>query len=178
MIGRFDLVQAAHWIAARVRAALRDDSGAAVMEFAISLPLLVMMVTAGTGTAIIIHAQFGIQAAAREGASIGAYTSSSIDPYDTAIDAARAGAERVMVENGLDPTRAVIDFTGTPTDLQRGGLFQVQIDYTLELPIPMARYLGRPEGGSISFVVGSVAVVPIQKYKARWPCPSDDPICN
>ena len=160
----------------RPLAAWRDERGSALVEFAVSLPLLVTMLAAGTGTVLVVQARFAVQAAAREAATIGAYTSTTIDPYNTAITDARAGAERVLTDYGLDLTRAVISFEGTSTDLERSSLFQVHIEYTVRIPVPLANFMSN--GGGVDFIVRSVSVVPVQQYKARWPCPSSDPICN
>ncbi len=157
---------------------LVGDEAAAAVEFALSVPLLALMIMAGTGVAMIIHAQFAIQAAAREAATVGAYVSTSIDPYDKATEAARDSAEKVMLDYNLDPQRATINFGDTSPFLERGSLFEVHIIYSLELPTGIARMLGRSESEGSSFYVTAMSVLPIQKYKARWPCPSDDPICK
>lgn len=161
-----------------LRTILVGDEGAAVVEFALAVPLLALMIMAGTGVAMIIHAQFAIQAAAREAATVGAYVSTSIDPYDTATEAARESAEKVMVDYKLDPQRAAVSFGNTSPFLERGTLFEVHIVYSLELPLNIARMLGRSEGEGGNFYVTAMSVLPIQKYKARWPCPSNDPICD
>ena len=157
---------------------LRSDGGSALIEFAVALPIMATMLVAGTGTVMLIQARFVVHSAAMEAATIGANMGTSIDPYNTAVDAARAGAERTMLDHGLDPSRATITFDGTSPVLDRGTLFQVQVSYAISLALPMARYLGGGSGGAGDFSVRSVAVVPIQQYKARWPCPSPDPICN
>jgi Flp pilus assembly protein TadG len=157
----------------------RDERGSALVELAMTLPLLAMLLMAGTAVFLIVQARFGVQAAAREAAMIGSNPSTNIDPYDAAIAASTEGAERVMTDYGLAVDRATIDFDGTSATLERGTLFRVQIDYQVLLPVPSARALGitaGPLGGL--FDVRAIAVLPIQQYKARWPCPSPDPICS
>lgn len=158
---------------------LARDDGSALIEFAISLPLLAFISMAAMAVMAIVQAQFGIQAAAREGANVGANVSSSINTYDRALEAAKIEAERVMVEYGLDPANASLTFEGNDPDLLRGTYFQIRIDYEVTLATPTIRSFSAVVGGDTStFTVDATSVVPIQLHKARWPCPSPDPICG
>jgi len=157
---------------------LKGEEGSALIEFAVSMPLLALLVMAGSGTLMIIQARFAAQTAAREAALIGANVSTSIDPYDTAIGAALDGAERVLVDHGLDIADATITFDGTSPALERGGLFRVQVDYDISIPLPSSHFIGRGAADGTIFTVRAISVVPIQQYKARWPCPSPDPLCS
>jgi hypothetical protein len=131
------------------------------------------------GVMLIIQARFGVQAAAREAAMAGAQVNSSIDPYQKAIDTAMAEATRVLDEHGLDHSLATITFDGTPQDMARGALFRVHIVYSVLLPAPTVMgFFSSTLHGYGTFKVDSIGVVPIQKHKARWPCPSPDPICS
>ena len=148
-----------------------------MIELALSVPLLVVTVILAMGVMLVIQARFGVQAATREAGMVGAQVNTTIDPYTRSVDAARDEAERVLTEYGLDLTQATITFDGTPNDVARGSLFQVQIEYVVEIPAPVLTFWNRVIASGSTYTVRSVAVVPIQKHKARWPCPSPDPIC-
>ncbi len=160
----------------RVVSRLCGEDGSALMEFAVSLPLMAVMLVGGSAAVVLVQARFAVQVAAREAATIGGYVGTTVDPYNTTIAEARAGAERVLLDHGLALEDATITFDGTSETLERGSLFQVQIEYGVTLPLVSARFLGQEE--DLVFTVRSVAVLPIQQYQARWPCPSDDPLCN
>jgi endonuclease/exonuclease/phosphatase (EEP) superfamily protein YafD len=158
---------------------LCNDEGSALAEFAISVPLLAFVSMAAMAVMAIIQAQFGIQAAAREASMVGANTSSSIDPLDRSIDAAEAEAIRVLAEYNLDPDDATLTFEDNDPSLARGTYFQTQISYIVTIPAPTIKFFSRVLGADTStFTVNATSVIPIQLYKARWPCPSPDPICS
>jgi hypothetical protein len=127
----------------------------------------------------IIQAQFGIQAAAREASMVGANISSSIDTYDRSLVAAQEEAVRVMTQYALDPDAATMTFDNNDPTLLRGTYFQSQISYVVDLPVPSIRFFSDVVGAhTTQFTVHATSVIPIQLYKARWPCPSPDPICS
>jgi len=127
----------------------------------------------------IIQAQFGIQAAAREGANVGANVSSSINTYDRSLDAATLEANLVLTEYGLNPTDATLTFPDNDPILRRGTFFQMSISYVVTIPAPTIAFFKEISGDDgTTFTVRSTSVIPIQLHKARWPCPSPDPICS
>jgi hypothetical protein len=156
----------------------RDESGSTLIELTMSVPLMIITIMLSTAVLALIQARFGIQAAAREAGMVGSQVNTTIDPYDRQIAAAEETAERVLLEYGLELDRATITFDDTPTDLQRGALFHVQISYDVPLPSPSVTFWNRTFGLGPVFTVDSMSVLPIQKHKARWPCPSPDPICS
>jgi hypothetical protein len=163
----------------RVAARVRGDDGAALAEFAISVPLLATTAMISMAVMLIIQARFGVHAAVREAAVAGAMVSTAIDPYDTAVAAAREEAERVLAEYRLVLEQATIEFPDNSPVLKRGSLFHVHVTYVVNLPLPTVQFFREAVGGSSpSFTVQSHAVAPVQRHKARWPCPSPDPICS
>lgn len=162
-----------------VRGFLADDEGSALIEFSISVPLLAFISMASMAVMAIIQAQFGIQAAAREGANVGANVSSSINTYDRSLEAAEIEATRVMIEYGLDPVDATITFPDNDPTLTRGTFFQINVSYVVTIPAPTVSFFKTVSGDDgTTFTVNSTSVIPIQLHKARWPCPSPDPICS
>jgi hypothetical protein len=110
---------------------------------------------------------------------VGASTSSSINPFDRSVEAAELEVEQVLNDYGLDPAMATVTFEGNDPTLQRGTYFQIHIDYVVTLAAPTIPFFGAVIGSPTStFLVDATSVVPIQLYKARWPCPSPDPICS
>jgi Flp pilus assembly pilin Flp len=170
------LARVARRIAADVH---EDERGAALIEFALSVPLLAMTAMISMAVMFIIQARFGVQAAVREAAVAGAMVSTAIDPLDRAVEAAEAEGERVLEEYRLRLDQATIEFPDNSPILKRGSLFHVHITYIVNLPLPtLAFFRGAVGGSGPSFTVESHAVVPVQRHKARWPCPSPDPICG
>lgn len=170
--------QAAHRRCRRGKGRLLfDDGGSPIAEFALTLPLLALIIMASMAVMEIVEAQFGVQAAAREAVAVGAQVSSSLDPYSRSVVAAQAEAERVIQDYGLDLARATITFNNNDPLIRRGTFFQAQISYDVVLPTPTLRYF-EEVSGSATFTVQAIAVYPVQKHKARWPCPSPDPICS
>lgn len=158
---------------------LHDDDGSALAEFAISVPLLAFVSMAAMAVMAIIQAQFGIQAAAREASMVGANTSSSIDTLDRSMESAKDEAIQVLVDYSLDPDAATLTFDDNDPSLTRGTYFQTQISYVVTIPAPTIKFFSRVIGADTStFTVHATSVIPIQLYKARWPCPSPDPICS
>jgi hypothetical protein len=159
--------------------ATAGEDGSALAEFAISVPLLAFISMASMAVMAIIQAQFGVQAAAREAAAVGANSSSSINTYDRAVEAAELELERVLTQYGLDTARADAEFNGNDPTLLRGTYFQIALTYVVDIPAPAVSFFSRFAGGdTTTFTVQATSVAPIQKYKARWPCPSPDPICS
>jgi Flp pilus assembly protein TadG len=165
-------------LARRAHAAHANEAGSTLVELALSVPLLIIIVILAMAVLLVIQARFGVQAAAREAGMVGAQVNTTIDPYNRQIEAATTVAEGVLEEYSLNVDQATITFDGTPDDLRRGSLFQVQIDYDVLIPTPSLVFWNQHLGGETAITVHSVTVVPIQLHKARWPCPSPDPICS
>jgi hypothetical protein len=165
--------------AATTRANVRRDRGSTLVEFAVSLPLLALVTMASMAVMRIVQAQFGVQAAAREAAMVGSQVNTLIDPYSAATSAALTEAERIIDEYGLDSTQATITFDNNDPIVRRDTYFQVQIEYPVDIIDSTVSFFSKVVGVEThTFVVHAISVAPIQKHKARWPCPSPDPICS
>jgi Flp pilus assembly protein TadG len=103
------------------RAAARpEERGAAVVEFAIVLPLLVMLLLGIVEFSLMYNRQQALHAAAREGGRVAALETSPNDDITSAIDAALSGTSfdsaRVIAIStdrpSIDPDRPCHDNQG------------------------------------------------------------------
>jgi Flp pilus assembly protein TadG len=103
----------------------RDDRGSAVVEFALVVPLLLLVALALVQVAIVGRDRVLIEHAARAGAR-----TASVDPDDEAVRAAVVAAIAP-----LDPLGATID-------IERGGTFGdpvlVRVTYRVPVAMPLA----------------------------------------
>jgi hypothetical protein len=113
-------------------AARKRNSAQGLIEFAIILPLLLLMLILIFDIGRSIYAYSVINNAAREGARSGI-----IKPYDTVL------AEQVAMHltSGLDVTHITVNINAPSTS----NFFEVEVRYTFEAATP---YLGRLLGSA------------------------------
>jgi Flp pilus assembly protein TadG len=160
-----------------VRWAAKDD-GQALSEFAIVLPMLAFSALAAMTILLLIQAHFTVHVAAREAARVGSEVGTSVDPYASATQAAQQRAQAVLETSGLTTDHARITFTGTSAGMERSSLFKVQVEYDVLLPGFNFTFFGWQLGDPGVFTVRSRAAYPIQRHKARWPCPGSAALCG
>ncbi|OFW55385.1 MAG: hypothetical protein A2W01_06790 [Candidatus Solincola sediminis] len=99
-------------------------SGQATAEFALVLPLLLLVFLLFAQAVMIMRAQIAVTAAAREGARKGVETSSV-----ALIEGAAARAA-----SGLDPDKLIVSIESGPR--QRGEWISVEVEYDVPVAIP------------------------------------------
>jgi len=112
----------------------RDERGAAVVEFAIVLPVLVMLVFGIIQWSIYFNRLQGLQAAAREGARVAALPQSTQSDIKAKVNAALDG----VVSSGTTRTITVSPSSTNPCDLQPAGTsVTVAVKVTTDIEIPV-----------------------------------------
>lgn len=101
------------------------EKGQALVELALSLPLLLMLALGVVGAGRAIHARVAIDAVAREGARA---VATSPTPCDSSIAVGRA--RETAQGYRLDLSRLQVQVGGS---CERGGLLTVQVTYTVLL---------------------------------------------
>jgi len=117
------------------RARIRDEHGAAAVEFALVLPILILLVFGIVQFSIMYNAQQGLHAAAREGARLGALPQTTQSDIVAHVEDALDGVGGIDVDD--------IDITITPDntrpcDLQPSGtpvVVTVESPATLDIPL-------------------------------------------
>lgn len=102
----------------------REERGAAAVEFALALPLLIILIFGVLEFGLVIHAKGIITQASREGARYGV-------TYTTT--AKTAAAIQTYVQNYLEGagfTGAIVTVTPDPPPSTSGSLLNVRVDYT------------------------------------------------
>lgn len=105
---------------------LAEEESQASAEFAMVLPLLLLVFLLFAQTVVVLRAQIAVTAAAREGARKGVETG---DPALIEGAAARAAA-------GLDPERLRVSVESGPR--KRGEWIKVVVEYDVPITMPMA----------------------------------------
>jgi Flp pilus assembly protein TadG len=118
----------------------KGERGAAAVEFAIILPLLIMMLFGIVQFAIVYNHQQGLHAAAREGARIAALpTTTKTDIQDRVKDALSG----VLSSSDIAAATITISPAGNqPCDLQPSGtpvVVTVSTKYQLDVPLVMSK---------------------------------------
>ena len=112
----------------------RDERGAVAVEFAIVLPLLVMIVFGIIEWSIYFNRLQGLQAAAREGARVAALPQSTQSDIKAKVNSALDG----VVPSGTSRTITVSPASTNPCDLQPAGTsvtVTVQVSTDLDIPL-------------------------------------------
>ncbi len=111
-----------------------DERGAAAVEFAIVLPVLVLLVFGIIQWSIYFNRLQGLQAAAREGARVAALPQSTQSDIRAKVTSALDG----VLPSGTTPTITVSPSSGNPCDLQSAGArVTVTVTTTSQLDIPL-----------------------------------------
>ena len=109
-----------------------DDSGVGVVEFALVLPLLMMLVFGTVQFGLLYNRQQALHAAAREGARLAAIPSATLSEINThALDALNG----IPLEG--TPTVTVTPNVSRPCEGRLGEavLVEVSVNTTIEIPV-------------------------------------------
>ena len=111
-----------------------DESGAAAVEMAIVLPVLILLVFGIIQWSIYFNRLQGLQAAAREGARVAALPQSTQSDVKAKITDALDG----VLPSGSTPTITVSPASANPCDLQPiGSSVTVTVKVNTDLDIPI-----------------------------------------
>jgi Flp pilus assembly protein TadG len=111
-----------------------DERGAAAVEMAIVLPILILLVFGIIQWSIYFNRLQGLQAAAREGARVAALPQSTQTDVKNKVTAALDG----VLPSGANPTITVSPSTSNPCDLQPTGTsVTVTVQASTDLSIPL-----------------------------------------
>jgi Flp pilus assembly protein TadG len=116
----------------RLRQRARNERGAAAVEFALILPLLILLVFGIAYFSIGYNRKQGLQAAAREGARLGALPQTTTSEIQSKVTAALAGSVPST------PTITITPSGTRPCDLAPVGArikVVVTAPYTFEIPL-------------------------------------------
>ena len=91
-----------------------DQTGAAAVEFAIVLPILILLVFGIVQFSIAFNRVQGLQAAAREGARVAALPQSTQADVRSKVTSALSG----VLPSGTPPTITISPSSGNPCDLR------------------------------------------------------------
>lgn len=106
----------------------RGDKGQSAVEFALILPVLLLLVFGITEFGRLFIANLTLENAAREGARLG-ITGASYDEVTTKIVESSAGLDAGSLTVEFDPPVA--------SDRQRGGAFTVTVRYPFAVLVPV-----------------------------------------
>jgi hypothetical protein len=137
----------------------RTDGGQAVVEtLLVSLILLVPLMWMLGLLSDLHRGALGTTAAAREAG----FDAASSSAFSTASVAVERAVHQAFVDEGLDPTRAVVSWVATP-GFPRGGTVKVSVTY----PVTIAQFpfIGRVSGPSVA--VKSIDLARIDPYRSR-----------
>ena len=114
---------------------IRHDRGQAVLEFALVLPILLLLLFGIIEFGIVFHDNLVLNQAAREGARLGA-----VGGTDEEI---RMTVERVAAS--LDPARLQLEIDPPEEERLRGDRLRVEVRYSVPIVTPiMAEFLPNP----------------------------------
>jgi len=103
----------------------RNEKGQSLVEFALVVPLVILILMAIIEFGFMFNAYITITNASREGARLGALGSSDTSVVTRVVDTTVA----------LDPTK--ISVTITPANRSRGDMIRVQVNYDYVLITPI-----------------------------------------
>ena len=106
---------------------LKNQNGQALVEFAIILPILLMLVMGILQFGMMLNAYLTIENASREGARAGIIGSSDAEIQNLVIS----------TSPGLDPERLTVIITPDEPDRKSGDTLTVQITYNYNLIVPI-----------------------------------------
>jgi Flp pilus assembly protein TadG len=115
-----------------VRKHTGDERGAAAVEFALVVPLLVLLVFGIVQFGIAYNRVQGLQAAAREGARLGSLPQTTQSQISSRVTSALAG----VPFNGA-PTVSISPNTSQPCNNNSGGTVTVTVSAVTSIDIPI-----------------------------------------
>ena len=110
----------------------RRDRGATAVEFAIVMPLLILLVFGIVQFAIVFNRQQALHAAAREAARLGSLSQTTLDEISTRANDSLAG-----VSFDPDPSITITPGSAQPCNLRSGETVTVTLEATTDLDIPL-----------------------------------------
>jgi TadE-like protein len=108
------------------------DRGAGVVEFALIMPLLLMLVFGVIQFGTLFNRQQGMHAAAREGARVAALPSSTLADIENRANDALQG-----INFTTPPTISVTPITAKPCEARRGETVVVVVEAPMTIEIPI-----------------------------------------
>lgn len=112
---------------ARLRRLAKDESGQALLEAALVLPVLLVLAFGVVAAGRVVKARVAVDAAAREAGRALAAAPAAAD----GVEEARRRAITVADGHGLDPARFTV--TVDAGDFERGGTVQAEARYRVSL---------------------------------------------
>ena len=110
----------------------RKEDGAAALEFALVLPILIMLVFGIVQFGLHFHRQQGFNAAAREGARLASIPSATSTEIKDRVESALDG-----VPVSATPTITITPAVTQPCDQRSGQTVVVEVEAPLTLEIPL-----------------------------------------
>ena len=110
----------------------RDERGAAAVEFAMILPLLLLLVFGIVQFSLAYNRQQGLHAAAREGARIASLPSTTQTEINTRVNSALSG-----IPFSATPTITITPNVTKPCANRSGATVVVQVHGVTQLDIPL-----------------------------------------
>ena len=137
------------------RAGTLLETGQALVETALVLPLLLFLALGVVGVQRVLHAHTGVSAVAREAARTGALADTPGQARETGSDRGRAVAAGYGLTNGS--LRVSVD----PGALARGGEVRAEAEYVADLEdLPLLGWVRLPVTGR--------HVERVDPYRSRW----------
>lgn len=106
-----------------------DERGAAAVEFALILPLLVMLVFGIVQFSIVYNRTQGLHAAAREGARLASLPSTTVDEIEARVEKALMGVLDDPADYDIDVPTGPCTNSGDTVEVK------VTHDYTIDVPM-------------------------------------------
>jgi Flp pilus assembly protein TadG len=125
------------------RSRAREQRGAIAVEFALIVPLLLLLVLGILEFGLAYHSWDGTQNAAREGARLGA-----VSPDEAEIEARVRGTTSFLNQDQLTVTIECGTTGGTfatcpaPADWEAGDIVRVTVDYGYDFITPLPNFVG------------------------------------
>lgn len=140
--------------AAHARRLLRDERGNALIEAALTIPVVLAVAFGVVMVGRVVHAQIAVQSAVREASRTLAVAASA----EEGMSAARANAIAVATGNGLATDR--LQLTIDAGTFARGGTVRAEASYSVALgDLPLL--------GAVEVTVSSTNEQRIEQYRSR-----------
>jgi len=120
---------------------LRNEKGQSLVEFAILLPLLLLLMMGILEFSLMLNSYLTINNSAREGARLGIVAGSNIEIKELILN----------ISPNLDSKKLIVNITPLEGSRQSGGTITVEVIYNYQVIIPI-----------ISNILGNVVVLKAQ----------------
>ena len=109
---------------------IEDERGAAVVEFALVAPVLIMIMMGVVQLGLLLHQQQGLHAAAREGARRGSFPDTTAAEIQTAVNSSLTG-----INFANPPVVTITPNTAIPCDgVEEDVTVNLQVAAVLDIP--------------------------------------------